>query len=92
MASIYDDPIARLLFGAGGAGEGVSLLQGATLTAWDGVTYACTVTAGTAVYTDIPVLNPTTLVLGRVLLGFGPAGPVILGPLYQKTPPAPPEP
>ena len=92
MASIHDDPVARLLLGAGAAGRGVALLQGALLTAWDPATYANTITDGAATYTDVAVCcDPSTLVLGRVLLGFSPAGPVVLGNSYQKPPPTPPE-
>lgn len=91
MANIHDDSIVRLLLGAGPSGDGASLVQGALLTAWDGVTYANTVTVGSAVYQDVTVLHPADLVLGRVLLLFTDAGPVILGNSYQKPPPTPPE-
>lgn len=91
MANIHDDPLSRLLLGSGPSGRGVALLQGALLTAWDSVTYANTVTDGVTTYTDLAVLQPSTLVLGRVLLAFTAAGPVILGNSYQKPPPTPPE-
>ncbi|MHA6626876.1 hypothetical protein ACU61A_15685 [Pseudonocardia sichuanensis] len=91
MASIHDDPIARLLLGAGTAGRGVAPFLGALLTAWDPVTYANTVTDGTTTYTNVVVLQPGSLVLGRVLLAFTPAGPVVLGNSYQLPPPIPVE-
>jgi hypothetical protein len=92
VASIYDDPLSRLLLGSGLAGRGASLLMGGLLTAWDPVTYANTVTDGTTTYTDVIVLQPASLVLGRVLLAFTANGlPVILGNSYQKPPPTPPE-
>jgi hypothetical protein len=92
MASIHDDPIALLLLGSGPSGVGMSRLQGAMLTAWDSVTYANTVTTGSAIYQDVIVLNPSLLILGRVLLAFTDDGiPVILGNSYQTPPPTPPE-
>ena len=82
------DDLSRTFLGSGPAGYGVSSVMGAVLTAWDPVSYACTVTDGAYTFTDCLVLNPATLVTGRVLLLFTPAGPVILGNSYQR-PPAP---
>lgn len=81
------DDLSRTFLGSGPAGYGVSPVMGAVLTAWDPVTYACTVTDGAYTFTDCLVLYPSSLVLGRVLLLFTPAGPVILGNSYQKPPP-----
>lgn len=81
------DDLSRTFLGSGPAGYGVSSVMGAVMTAWDPVTYACTVTDGAYVFTDCLVLNPSLLRVGRVLLLFTPGGPVILGNSYQKPPP-----
>lgn len=78
------DELSRTFLGSGPAGFGVSPVMGSVLTAWDPVTYANTVSDGAYKYTDCLVLNPAQLVLGRVLLLFTPAGPVILGNSYQR--------
>lgn len=80
------DDLSRTFLGSGPAGYGVSDVMGAVMTAWDPATYANTVTDGAYVFTDCLVLHPTQLVLGRVLLMFTPAGPVILGNSYQRPP------
>lgn len=79
------DALTRLLLGAGPPGAGTSLLMGGLCTAWDGVTFANTVSASTTSYTNLPVLNPAAMATGLVLLAFGPAGPIILGPLHRAT-------
>jgi hypothetical protein len=81
------DDLSRAFLGSGPAGYGVSTVMGAVLTAWDPTTYANTVTDGAYTFTDCLVLHPSLLVVGRVLLLFTPAGPVILGNSYQKPPP-----
>lgn len=74
------------LFLTAPAGAGTQLLMGATLTTWDGVTFANTVViGGTVTYTNLPVINPATITTGRVLLANTPAGPIILGRIYQAT-------
>lgn len=78
------DELSRTFLGPGPGGYGVSTVMGAVLTAWDNVTYANTVSDGAFTFTDCLVLNPSTLVTGRVLLLFTPGGPVILGNTYQK--------
>ncbi len=81
------DDLSRTFLGPGPAGYGVSPVMGAVLTVWDyPTTYHCVVTDGAYTYTDCLVLNPSLLQLGRVLLLFTPAGPVILGNTYQEPP------
>lgn len=86
------DDLSRTFLGAGPAGYGVSPVMGAVLTAFhypgsgpeDPELYANTVTDGAFTYTNCLVLNPSLLELGRVLLLFTPAGPVILGNTFKK--------
>jgi len=90
------DDLSRTFLGPGPAGYGVSPVMGAVLTEWtypgtgpdDPDLYHNVVTDGAYTFTDCLVLSPSSLVLGRVLLLFTPAGPVILGNSYQKPPPA----
>lgn len=88
------DDLSRTFLGSGPAGYGVSLVMGAVLTEWNypgpdplNPDYGNVVTDGAYTFTDCIVLYPSSLVLGRVLLLFTPAGPVILGNSYQKPPP-----
>lgn len=77
------DELARL-FLASPAVRAVQLLMGATCTAWDAATFANTVViGGTVTYTNLPVLNPAAMSVGRVLLANTPAGPIILGRIDQ---------
>ncbi len=83
------DDLSRTFLGSGPAGYGVSPVMGAVLTVWNypgpGPTpdYHNVVTDGAYTFTDCLVMNPAILQLGRVLLLFTPAGPVILGNTYQ---------
>jgi chitosanase len=75
--------LAPLFFRPRG-GRSTTAFLGATLTAWDPATYANTVAIGSSVsYSNLPVLNPAGVQLGRVMLAYTDAGPVILGPIYQ---------
>lgn len=75
--------LARALLGGPPSGRGVSAIQGGTCTAWDGVTYENVVVASSTTFTNLPVLDPAGMSTGLVLLAFSPAGPIILGRLYQ---------
>jgi hypothetical protein len=78
------DPLARL-FLAPPAGGAVQTFMGATCTAWDATTYANTVVVGSVTYTNLPVIAPAQMSTGRVLLVHTPAGPIVIGRLYQAT-------
>ena len=84
------DELSRTFLGPGPGGYGVSPVMGAVLTVWaylvDPLDFHNVVTDGAYTFTDCLVLNPSLLQLGRVLLLFTPAGPVILGNTYQKPP------
>lgn len=81
------DELSRTFLGSGPSGYGVSSVMGAVLTVWNYPTdFGNTVTDGASTWNDCLVLNPSLLQLGRVLLLFTPAGPVILGNTYQKPP------
>lgn len=56
-------------------------VAGATLTYWDPVTHANTVTVGPVVYQNLPVVSPIGLTLGPVLLMKTPGGYAIMGML-----------
>lgn len=83
------DDLSRTFLGSGPAGYGVSSVMGAVLTEWvyDATSpdnYHVVVTDGAYTFTDCLVLFPSLLQLGRVLLVFTPAGPVVLGNSYQR--------
>ncbi len=89
------DDLSRTFLGSGPAGYGVSSVMGAVLTEWtypgtgpsDPDLYHNVVTDGAYTFTDCLVAcAPADLQLGRVLLLFTPAGPVIVGNTYQKPP------
>jgi hypothetical protein len=86
------DDLSRTFLGSGPGGYGVSPVMGAVLTVWNYADpvhpYHNVVTDGAYTFTDCLVLNPSILQLGRVLLLFTPAGPVILGNTYQNPPEA----
>lgn len=77
--------LARALLGGPPAGRGVGTLMGGVCTAWDGTTYANTVTVGESTWTNLPVVNPAAMSTGLVLLAFSAAGPIVLGRLFQAT-------
>lgn len=58
---------------------GVREMMGARLTAWNPQTFANTVIMGGQTYNDLPVINPTALDIGPVVLTRTPAGLAILG-------------
>ncbi len=76
------DYLTRLLLDRDSGGDQPSVL-GAYMSAWDPLTYANTVSVGAVNYTDLPVLLPALQAVGPVLLLSTPAGPVVLGRLYQ---------
>lgn len=79
------DDLSGLFFGPTG-GNSTLPWMGGVMTVWDAVTYANTVVVGGAVtYTDLPVINPAGLSTGQVLLAQTPAGPIVLGRIYQAT-------
>ena len=92
---MVSDDLSRTFLGPGPAGYGVSPVMGAVLTVWtypgtgptDPELYHNVVTDGAYTFTDLLVAcAPADLQLGRVLLLFTSAGPVIIGNTYQKPP------
>lgn len=81
------DPLAAALLGDGPSGYGTSTIMGMYLTVWDPTTYACTVTDGAYTFSNCLVLQPSTLVLGRVAVAMTTGGPLILGNSYIYVPP-----
>lgn len=78
------DDLARL-FLPQRPGTAAQTFMGAVCTAWDAVTYANTVQAGSVVFTNLPVIQPAGMATGLVLLATTPGGPIVLGPIYQAT-------
>jgi hypothetical protein len=78
------NPLARLLT-APDPNRGRPMVTGGYLTTWDGLTYANTVSAGGATWTNVAVLTPTALSIGPVLLLWTDAGPVVIGRIYRAT-------
>lgn len=71
------------LFLTPSAGSPLQPLLGGTMTAWNGGTYANTVVVGSVTYTNLPVINPTLLSTGLVLVAVTAAGPIILGRIFK---------
>jgi hypothetical protein len=83
------DELSRTFLGSGPGRVRRVDGDGRVLTAWDPTTYANTVTDGAYTFTDCLVMQPSTLVAGRVLLYITPGGPVILGNTYKRVTAAP---
>jgi hypothetical protein len=78
------DSVARFLVGQP---DGRTLaIYGAYMTEWDPVTRWNVVSGGAQEFTDLPMINPTLLAVGPVLLLETPAAPIILGRIYTADP------
>lgn len=83
------DELARLLLSSGPIGAGVRPIMGGVLLTLDltvGPTYGRnTVSVGSTIYTNVPLLNAAALTVGAVLLSITDAGPIVLGRLTVPT-------
>lgn len=83
-----DDPLASLLTPAADAGTLSSLIIYGQLSAWNGTTFANTVTADDGrTLTNLPAVDVDSIAVGRVAL-LNPGGncrPIILGNVWFPT-------
>jgi hypothetical protein len=79
------DELARLLLGTGPGRDGTRPVMGGVLLTLDltvGPTYGYnTVSVGSTIYTNVPLVGAAALATGPVLLAVTDAGPVVLGRL-----------
>lgn len=76
------NPLARLLTDPD-PNRGRPMVTGGYLSAWDAVTFANTVLAGGATWTNVAVITPSALSIGPVLLLWADAGPVVIGRIHR---------
>lgn len=83
MTALINDPtLARLFLGSDG-GSNLAPVIGGTMETWNATTYANTVRVGSVVYSNLPVVNPSALSTGTVLLLKTEASLVVLGRIYS---------
>lgn len=79
------DELARLLLSPGPLGAGTRPIMGGVLLTLDltvGPTYGYnTVSVGSTIYTNVPLVGAAALATGPVLLAITDAGPIVLGRL-----------
>mgnify|MGYP006976765412 CR=1 FL=1 len=77
-----NDHLARLFLTEDG-GRALAPLLGGTMLSWDSGTYENTVRIGSVDYENLPVVNPSALSTGGVLVALTSAGPIVLGNLHR---------
>lgn len=80
MTAAYGELAAQLL---GTPDSGSPQVLAAYMTEWDAGTYANTVALGGASWSNLPVLNPSSLAVGPVVVLVTGGAPLVLGRIFR---------